>query len=1121
MLNPLKLSLSLLLLGIAPGFSDPTALRPDIQILKIMDVGDFSMRIVKDPLDDTLYYMNLFGDVFRINLAGSGSTSLAVFGSADHGQNETNGFAIGPDGTMYLVGRQVVLPDGTPDPSGVHQVATIVKGVVDAGTGNRNWSTLAETDPYELSDSWYNHNFNGIVVSPDGSFVYVNSGSRTEHGEVQDNNGSFPLAREVGLTAIVLRLPTTGADIGLPNDREALRAAGYLFAEGVRNSFDLAFSATGDLFAPENGPNRDMADELNWLREGHHYGFPWRMGNADNPQQFPGYDPTSDPLLLPSQINSGNGLYSDDPGFPPPPLTGGQSFTPPVINIGPDADKFRDPITGTPMDASDLGQTLSSVTPHRSPLGMVFDVEGALAAEFQGDGFFLSFNGSNPLITPLGDPAQDLVHADLVQVGANFQAQMTRLVGDFDQPIDAEIIGNAIYVLEWGGDNSIWEITLPAASTSGDEYVVDANTLALYHFNGDGSDATGGPSLSFSGNTGFIANPTWMSAPSGQAVSLTGAGDLASVLLPDALLMPGPSLTPLTVEAWICPTAYLPPGSPNARMVSLYQSWDAFLLLQDLSWSGPEVKASGTVVVDGTTWLASVALDQWQLLRLTLDSSGLLSCYVDEVLLNQQVVPFNAGGSGTWQVDLGNFVGKIDEVRFSNIIRSGGPPPAPNTPVGTAVVVQPPDQTAGGQPVTLTFDQVTAAGTSTLATAASGPTPPTGFMAGVPATYYDLSTTAIFTAQVEVCIDYDESAFTDESSLALFHYEASSWIDITTALDVAANSACGSTSTLSPFALFEVDTTPPPMAGDEYVVDANTLALYHFNGDGSDATGGPSLSFSGNTGFIADPTWMSAPSGQAVSLTGAGDLASVLLPDALLMPGPSLTPLTVEAWICPTAYLPPGSPNARMVSLYQSWDAFLLLQDLSWSGPEVKASGTVVVDGTTWLASVALDQWQLLRLTLDSSGLLSCYVDEVLLNQQVVPFNAGGSGTWQVDLGNFVGKIDEVRFSNIIRSAPSAKAIAQHATPLAFDLQPNYPNPFNPSTTILYALDQRLPVRLAIYNALGQEIERLVDAVQEPGAYRVEWRGLDRQGGPLAAGLYIYQLRAEGRSLARTMILAR
>ena len=310
-------------------------------------------------------------------------------------------------------------------------------------------------------------------------------------------------------------------------------------------------------------------------------------------------------------------------------------------------------------------------------------------------------------------------------------------------------------------------------------------------------------------------------------------------------------------------------------------------------------------------------------------------------------------------------------------------------------------------------------------------------------------------------------------------------------------------------------------AGDEYVVDTNTLALYHFNGDGSDATGGPSLSFSGNTGFIADPTWMNAPSGQAVSLTGAGDLASVLLPDALLMPGPSLTPLTVEAWICPTAYLPTGSPNARMVSLYQSWDAFVLLQDLSWSGPEVRASGTVVVDGTTWLTSVALDQWQLLRLTLDTSGLLSCYVDEVLLNQQVVPFNVGRTGTWQVDLGNFVGKIDEVRFSNIIRSAPAAKAIAQHATPLAFDLHPNYPNPFNPSTTILYTLDQRLPVRLSIYNSLGQEMLRLVDAVQEPGVYRVQWHGLDRQGGPLAAGLYVYQLSAEGRSVARTMILSR
>ncbi len=94
----------------------------------------------------------------------------------------------------------------------------------------------------------------------------------------------------------------------LANDRNDLVINGYLFAEGLRNTFDLAFASNGDLLGTENGPDRDMADELNWLRQGHHYGFPWRMGGEDNPQQFPGYDPDADPLLNPNYGAVSSGL---------------------------------------------------------------------------------------------------------------------------------------------------------------------------------------------------------------------------------------------------------------------------------------------------------------------------------------------------------------------------------------------------------------------------------------------------------------------------------------------------------------------------------------------------------------------------------------------------------------------------------------------------------------------------------------------------------------------------------------------------------------------------------------------------------------------------------------------
>jgi len=61
-----------------------------------------------------------------------------------------------------------------------------------------------------------------------------------------------------------------------------------------------------------------MSDELNWLRAEHDYGFPWRMGGADNPQQFPDYDPALDLLLDERFPAVQSGAYHNDPAFPPP-----------------------------------------------------------------------------------------------------------------------------------------------------------------------------------------------------------------------------------------------------------------------------------------------------------------------------------------------------------------------------------------------------------------------------------------------------------------------------------------------------------------------------------------------------------------------------------------------------------------------------------------------------------------------------------------------------------------------------------------------------------------------------------------------------------------------------------
>jgi hypothetical protein len=151
------------------------------------------------------------------------------------------------------------------------------------------------------------------------------------------------------------------------------------------------------------------------------------------------------------------------------------AFSDPVINLGPDADRLRDPVTGDAIDASDAGLIVKTFTPHSSPLGIVFDEDFAMSREFNGDGFVLRTGGDCcDLIGSFNDPDEDLLHLDMEKVGDNYEARITRIVGGFQGPMDAEVIGNRIYVIERSGPRAMWEITLPrllrtaVAETDGD-----------------------------------------------------------------------------------------------------------------------------------------------------------------------------------------------------------------------------------------------------------------------------------------------------------------------------------------------------------------------------------------------------------------------------------------------------------------------------------------------------------------------------------------------------------------------------------------------------------------------------------------------------------------------------
>ena len=90
-----------------------------------------------------------------------------------------------------------------------------------------------------------------------------------------------------------------------------------------------------------------------------------------------------------------------------------------------------------------------------------------------------------------------------------------------------------------------------------------------------------------------------------------------------------------------------------------------------------------------------------------------------------------------------------------------------------------------------------------------------------------------------------------------------------------------------------------------------------------------------------------------------------------------------------------------------------------------------------------------------------------------------------------------------------------------FVLQPNYPNPFNPTTTIRFGLPERSPVRLVIYNIAGQRVATLVNRKMSAGFHQVQWNGKNRNGQQAASGVYIYRLTAGKQQFVKKMLLVR
>lgn len=443
-----------------PELKLPVALRPDIKVEHFMTIEAQAVRILQNPKTRELWYSTFNGDVFKIKDADDGApVSEKIFSTQDHGIAILQGAAF-LDNTIFLCGN--VYSDNKRSTRG-----RMVRYNLDSSK-QQQLSIVFNTVEYGANKTIYDHGWNAMAISPDKKFIYVNSGARTDHGEIQDNGGAYPKARDNALTSKIFRFPVDAKDLLLPDDEARLKADGYLYAHGIRNAYDIGFDPEGKLFGVSNSADYDYPEDMFWIRQDHHYGFPWIMGGLENPQQYKDWQPNADtdPFINKSSHSWEIRYYYNDPEFPQRPP--GIKFSPGVQNLGPDANEYRGH-SGKIQDGDQTGVAVSTFTAHCCPLGLMFDTKKILSKDFKGDGFVIRYTSGerSSLMKPFTNQGADLLHLHLLydNVTDNYVVKTTRLVEGFNEPVDAVLIENIVYIIEYGGrEGNIWKITLPTDS---------------------------------------------------------------------------------------------------------------------------------------------------------------------------------------------------------------------------------------------------------------------------------------------------------------------------------------------------------------------------------------------------------------------------------------------------------------------------------------------------------------------------------------------------------------------------------------------------------------------------------------------------------------------------------
>ena len=95
----------------------------------------------------------------------------------------------------------------------------------------------------------------------------------------------------------------------------------------------------------------------------------------------------------------------------------------------------------------------------------------------------------------------------------------------------------------------------------------------------------------------------------------------------------------------------------------------------------------------------------------------------------------------------------------------------------------------------------------------------------------------------------------------------------------------------------------------------------------------------------------------------------------------------------------------------------------------------------------------------------------------------------------------------------------ENLIPNEFALHQNFPNPFNPTTTIRYELPNEEDVSIVIFDVVGRKIRSLINQNQSAGYHRIQWDAKNDLGEPVSAGMYIYIFHAGDHRSVKKMVL--